>query len=222
MRTLIVGGGELSPSFLSEYLCENACGFIIAADSGLDVLSRVGRAPDLILGDYDSLRGKDLLERYREAGAQVEVYPCEKDFSDGESALREAVKRGSTEIDFLGACGGRLDHFLANVAGLLIPLEAGIPARIIDEQNEIFLADHSFICKKNFRYPYISLLAFSNEVKGLTLRGFKYPLTCADISKKSISLGISNEILEDTGEVVFEEGVLTVIRSGDRRKTGLF
>ena len=52
------------------------------------------------------------------------------------------------------------------------------------------------------------------EVKGITLRGFKYPLT-----KKDISIGpclcVSNELAEEEATIQFDQGVLICVESRD-------
>ncbi len=216
MKTLIVAGGVLDTAFLKRYLRAERPDYVIAADSGLDVLDACGIRPDLILGDYDSLAAREKLERFRADGTEILTYPEEKDFSDSEAALREAVRRGSASIDLLGGCGGRLDHFLANVLNLKIPLDAGIPARILDERNEIFLADRTFYPgRREGGGRYISFLPLFGEVTGLTLRGFRYPLEEARVNADNASLTISNEITSGTAEVVIGSGILAVVRSKD-------
>lgn len=50
--------------------------------------------------------------------------------------------------------------------------------------------------------------------KGLTLTGFKYPLDHYDF-KGFCSLGVSNEIIAESAEIAFEEGILIVIEARD-------
>ena len=92
--------------------------YIIAADSGLDTLSRYDAffgssfAPDLILGDMDSLQDFSLLTHY--SRAKREHFPADKDFTDSDLALMRAREvAGSGRVALLGGCGGRADHFIA-------------------------------------------------------------------------------------------------------------
>lgn len=218
-KILIVGGGELTADFLRAFVDRAPQDFVIAADSGLDVLLRAEITPDLILGDYDSTHVRGAVGYFKEKGVRVETYPCEKDFSDMESALHAAVRRGAGEISILGACGGRLDHFLANVCALRIALEAGVRARIVDPGNMIFLADRPFSVEKAAAAgKYFSLIPMTEEVRHVTLRGFKYELTDGTLSQKNASLGISNEITAARAEVDFEPGILVVVVSDDLPK----
>ena len=60
----------------------------------------------------------------------------------------------------------------------------------------------------------MKLLPFSEEVTGVTLEGFKYPLL-DDTLKRFCTLGVSNEIVEENAKVQLEEGILVVIESRD-------
>ena len=215
--TLIVGGGELTADFLRGYLAEHPGEFIIAADRGLELLLECGAVPDLVVGDFDSLRGQTLLKECRRRGVAVRTFPAEKDYSDGEAAIYEACEMGSGEITMLGGCGGRLDHFLSNLMNLQIPLKKGIPAYLVDEQNTIFLADRPFqLTREEAAGRYVSLLPLTDVVSGLTLRGLKYPLTNHELVRWDASLGVSNELIAKTAEISFSSGILIVVLSRDR------
>ena len=143
MKTLIVSGGWLRPAFLREKWEELCPDLLIAADRGMDYALDAGLIPDLIVGDYDSAEGTSAAH-FRERGVPFRTYPARKNYTDTEAAVREALGAGSTEILIFGATGGRLDHFLANLECLLIPLEAGVPCALIDEQNRITLRKEPF------------------------------------------------------------------------------
>ena len=51
-------------------------------------------------------------------------------------------------------------------------------------------------------------------VEKITLTGFKYPLDHATLHSDD-SLGVSNEITEDTAVIEFEEGIAILIESRD-------
>ena len=69
--------------------------------------------------------------------------------------------------------------------------------------------------KQNQFGDYVSLIPYTQSVKGLTLTGMKYPLDHYEL-KGFCSLGISNEIQEDVAEISFEDGILIVVESRDR------
>lgn len=237
MKTVIAAGGELPVSFLKQYLAFNPYDRIIAADRGLDALAACGIIPDRIVGDYDSTQITSF-DLYRKNGVPIEVYPCEKDYSDTESAVRRAVTDGSTDIAVLGGGGGRMDHFLANVLDLRIAAEAGVSARLVDEQNIIFVASGTFeifvrsgtvTCtapdgrgKWSCRVPgpewkYFGLVPLGEKISGVTLSGFKYEMRGGLLSQSAASFGISNEFTESAGRVILGGAFAAAVVSRDRK-----
>ena len=111
MKTAVVCAGPADPGFIRAFLTETLRDFLIAADRGsirspVQALcgSHPGRLRQCILGKLCGVL-------QRGAGAGIRRFPVQKDFTDAEAALKEAVARKNTEITVLGATGGRLDHF---------------------------------------------------------------------------------------------------------------
>ena len=224
MRTMIVAGGRLTPAFLNKMAAACPPEYVIAADRGIDVLLAAGRRPDLILGDFDST--KLTAGEIDDVGAALETFPAEKDYSDLELALNEAVRRGSSDITVLGATGGRLDHFLANVMDLRIPLAAGIPARIVDEQNILSLHEESFAIRRDGdtlsravfgeRTPerYVSLLPMSGKSR-VSLSGLYYGGEGLELKQSGASFGVSNRFAAEAAEIRVEDGTVLLVESVD-------
>ncbi len=215
MKIMIVSGGWLRPAFLDSYLKKERPDIVIAADRGMDALYAIGRQPDLVLGDYDSTKG-EAKDAFAAAGVPFETYVAEKDFTDTEAALMKAVELGADEIVLMGATGGRLDHFMGNLYGLLIPMRAGVLCRMVDEQNEVRLCDKSFtVRKEEAPGKYFSLIPLTERCTDITIRGCKYEIDHVTISRGSTH-GISNEITGEQAVVSFSEGILIVICSNDK------
>lgn len=53
------------------------------------------------------------------------------------------------------------------------------------------------------------------DVSGLTLKGFKYPLDGYDLTVADSGLTVSNEIAAETAEVTYDRGSLLMIMSRD-------
>ncbi len=211
---LVVTGGRIEEKFLKDLLEREHFSMIIAADHGLVVVDKLGISPDYIVGDFDSVP-ETLLKRYRESLTPIETFPREKDKTDTQIAIEAALFHKATNIVLVGATGSRLDHTMANIHLLLLPLQMDINACIMDEYNKIYLKRKSFrIVKQKQHGNYVSLLPFTEEVNGLTLSGFHYPLNQIRLTAGS-SLGISNEIIEEVAEVEFINGTLLVIESMD-------
>ena len=62
----------------------------------------------------------------------------------------------------------------------------------------------------------MSFLPYTEQVFGITLTGFKYPLVKKNIRRgEEAGLCISNEVIEETGRITFDEGVVICVESQD-------
>jgi len=211
MNTLIITGGQISKTFLKNHLNENKYDIIIVADKGLESIDALNIEPNYIIGDFDSVN-QNILEKYK--NRNINRLLPEKDFTDTEAALEIAINKNSKDVTIIGATGTRLDHVLANIHILKRALDNGINARIIDCNNEIILIKDKIEIEKNNKYKYISLIPLTTEVKGLTLKGFKYEVQEYTL-QIGTSLGVSNEQIEDKAIIALAEGILIVIKSKD-------
>ncbi len=105
-----------------------AAGLVVAADGGARFLLGAGGAPDVVVGDFDSLPPADA-ERLAGLGVATVRHPTRKDQTDGELAVDEALRRGAGELVLAGALGA-LDHTLGHLAILRRLAERGVPARL--------------------------------------------------------------------------------------------
>ena len=164
---------------------------------------------------FDSI-APEVLEYYENSGIPVERYQPEKDATDTRIGLELALKLKSREIFLLGATGGRLDHYMANLKSLLIPLEQGVQTWILDSQNVITVLDHGIKISREQQFgKYISFFSMGDKAEGITLAGFKYPLKNFTMVN-SDEIGVSNELIEDMGEITFRSGIILMIMSKDR------
>lgn len=215
MKTIIITGGSLDYEFAAAYISKEEPDCLIAADLGMQFCYEKGILPDYVMGDFDSIKG-EIVSWYR-AQKQVQTigFLPEKDDTDTEIAMKKAIALGSTSIALIGAMGGRMDHCLANIHLLKLALDQGIDACLVDRQNHIRLLDCGYQIEKKEQYgTYVSFLPFTDQVEGLTLKGFKYPLEEYTM-KKGISIGVSNELSEDLCTVTLKKGILMMIQSKD-------
>ena len=211
MRVLIIGGGT-PPSkelILKEY---SQSDYVICADKGGEYLFKLALTPDLLIGDFDSI-ALDALSFFKNSEAIIETYPREKDYTDSELCVEKAISLGAEEVIMLGFTGTRIDHLLGNIGLLEKCLKMGIEAYIVDDNNKVYLAGGAVRLKGNVG-AYISLQAFTGEVRGLTLRGVKYPLENYDLKPWS-SYTVSNVIMKPEVTIDFKEGILIIIESRD-------
>lgn len=151
---------------------------VIAADGGIAHAQTLGITPELWVGDFDSA-SSDLMRRFEKVPRLP--FPAEKDFTDGELAIEEAIARGARRLALIGAFGGeRTDHALTHLLqaiplaerGLDVVLTSGreLAVPLVGAPVEIDLPAGSLF----------SVMALS-EIKGLSLANVKYPLDQADI-----------------------------------------
>ncbi len=223
-KAFLVAGGELNTDFLKEYL-QNATpsDIIIAIDAGLHYLDRISVIPDLIIGDFDSVE-ETLLQKYsQEKEIPVIRYDPIKDATDTELGVRLALQHDCTEVDILGAFGGRIDHMLSNL--FLCCFSETHRISLLNETNRIYAihpnqTEHR-IYKDRQWGKYISFFPLTGEVTGLTLEGVKYPLYDKHLDpKKEPTLTAGNEILEEYARIRFQNAPLLVVESGEKNNTG--
>jgi thiamine pyrophosphokinase len=213
-KVLILTGGRIEEEFLRNQIAKENYSMLIAADHGLIMADRLQLSLDYIVGDFDSV-SEELLEKYRRISTPIQTFPTEKDKTDTQIAIELALMNNATSIDLIGATGTRLDHVFANIHLLVLPMQLNIKACILDANNKIYLNNQSFaIVKKEQFGDFVSFLPFQEEVRGLTLKGFKYPINGVTLTAGN-SLCISNEILEEEAFVVISSGTLIAIESRD-------
>lgn len=175
---------------------------IIAADGGLRHLQKLGRKPDVILGDFDSLG-------YIPAGAVV--YPAEKDDTDAMLAARLGLARGCQRFVIYGGMDGvRLDHTLANLQMLGFLAERGSLGYLV---GETCLA--TVVQADCLRFPagnsgIVSVFCQGGDATGVRLRGLKYPLE-EGVLTSGYPLGVSNRFIGEMAEISVQKGKLLVL-----------
>lgn len=216
MDTILLCGGHMDDPFVLDCIENISPDCIIGIDRGLEFCYRNQIVPQYILGDFDSIR-PEVIGWYREQKEiPIREYKPEKDATDTRMGLELALKLGSDRIFLLGATGGRLDHYMGNLQSLVVPAMAGREAWILDEQNAMTVLSRSRTIKKECAFgKYISFFSMGDEVRGITLSGFKYPLKDYDMTNFD-GVGVSNELAEDTALVDFRQGFLLMVMSKDK------
>ena len=210
MKTLILANGDLTVSRELLHLAENA-DYLIAADGGARHCLQLGRQPDALVGDMDSI-SRELLQKYEATGAILLKFPARKNATDLELAMDHAITQGAKEIVFAGMLGGRWDMSLANILLLAHNKYKNVPCTLIGDTCIIHVlhpGKHQFATKVHQR---ASLLPLTGEVRDLSLTGFEYPLDHFTIAHGS-SRGLSNLTVSDTVTVEHATSVLLLIFS---------
>ncbi|MBN1440792.1 MAG: thiamine diphosphokinase [Anaerolineales bacterium] len=184
--------------------------FWIAADGGCRHALACGRAPDVLVGDLDSIPNgiRQTLDR---AGTVVKSFPAEKNETDLELAIRFAVREGFAAVLILGGLGGRTDQTLANLALLFDAELAGINIRIDDGREEAVRVWKRTMLR-GAPGDTVSLLAWGVPAEGVTTEGLKYPLSGERLLPHK-TRGISNCMLADEAAVTVQKGALLCIHT---------
>ena len=187
------------------YISPDYDSFIIAADGGLESLKKQGIAPDLILGDFDSLG-------YVPEGANVLKFKSEKDCTDTFIAMEEGLKRGFNTFIFYGCLGGRIDHTIANIQMLSYLAEHNARGFLVGDASATVIKNTSLTFLPDNR-GIISVFSVNGKsAKGVTIKGLKYEIE-NDVLLSDFSLGVSNEFTDSPAEITVTDGCLLIIWS---------
>lgn len=205
MRIDIVANGVVKNfKYLKKELKKS--NYIICADGGMKIIQKIKIKPDLLIGDFDSINPV-LLKKIKKRKVKIKIYPEEKDKSDLELALDEAIKLSPDEIYIWGALGKRIDHELFNVFLLLKYPKNHI--KLVDKNIEIFLINEFFELK-GLKGKVVSFLPLSPKIKNLSLDGFEYNLKNKTL-KSGRTLLLSNKIKRKNARVKLKKGTLLAI-----------
>ena len=159
---------------------------------------------DETLGDFDSLD-------FVPSPPPTEIYPAEKDATDGEIALEKAIEAGFTEIEIYGGGGGREDHFIGNLHLLFSAKEKGVSAVLITNRARIFAAEGKTVLQ-NIKGRTVSVAPFGGSAHIMECRGFRYPMP--EVFVYGSTRGISNVVEADEACFVSEGKVLVFVNEG--------
>lgn len=199
----IIGAGEINDYRAVAALLRPGC-FVVCADGGLAHCGRLGLAPHLLVGDFDSVGGE------LPAGVEKIALSPDKNYTDSHHAAQEAMARGHRNLLLTGMLGGRLDHTLANLALLARCSKAGGAVLLTDGITQaralVGAGELTMPCRAG---SYFSLLALE-RCAGVTILGGKYPLDDYDLACDD-PRAISNEFAGTDVSIRQRAGVLIVL-----------
>lgn len=213
-QVIVVAGGAPSDwPELANFDREATVWF--GVDRGAFYLLEREIVPELAIGDFDSLNSEELA-RVKAGIPEVITAQPEKDDTDTQLGMMEAISRyPAAEVILIGATGGRLDHFLAN---LWLPFDPRFRTSISqiqlwDRQNTItYFKPGSYDLTKEADKKYVAFVCLT-PITELSLSGVKYPLTSHQVTYP-ISFS-SNEFIGERAQFSFSAGVVAVIQSKD-------
>ncbi|MBO5045516.1 MAG: thiamine diphosphokinase [Clostridia bacterium] len=156
---------------------------------------------DVTLGDFDSLS-------YLPDPPPSEIYPSQKDETDGEIALFRAIEEGCNRIVLYGGGGKREDHFLGNLHLLYAARQRGVHAELLTNYARIFVAEGETVIR-GARGKTVSVVPFGETVHILECSGFYYPMP--NQFSYGTTRGISNVVTEEDARFVAQGKLLVFI-----------
>ncbi|MDY4812981.1 MAG: thiamine diphosphokinase [Ruminococcus sp.] len=198
MRCVIISGSPDTSIEEIKTLCSND-DFIVCADSGYTFARKAGLNPDLIIGDFDSLK--------EELPSDTEVVKLNtvKDDTDTEHCVMECIRRGYKDFLLLGSVGGRTDHTFANIAILSFLSEYNYHGVARNNGEEIQILKEGTYNVEGKNGLTFSVFPYGCESVNLTYKGTKYPLD-NDTLTYNVSKGISNVFCDDKAEITINRG----------------
>ena len=160
---------------------------------------------DKNIGDFDSLN-------YIPEPPPEEIFPSEKDYTDGEIALFKLIDEGVDEIEIYGGGGGREDHFLGNLHLLRAAHTRGVKCTMVTDRSYIFPASGK-VCLGDYMGKTFSVLPFGGSLHIMDFKGTKYAYP------QKISYGecrgISNIVTENCAYVSIDGVALIIVNRGE-------
>jgi thiamine pyrophosphokinase len=217
LKAIVVGNGRCpNRQSLPADALEGA-ELVVAADGGALCAETLRLRPELVVGDGDSL-DPAAAERLARSSIPFQPVSPDKDQSDLELAVREAVSRGATEVVLLAALhGDRIEHSVANLLLLALPGLARVDVRLVDERSTVRLLSASgdgtsSVALQGRAGDFVSLFPWTGTAAGVTTDGLRFPLRDAALPPGP-SRGLSNEFVGETATVGLRSGRLLIVQT---------
>ncbi|HAR88622.1 MAG TPA: thiamine diphosphokinase [Ruminococcaceae bacterium] len=198
MRCVIISGSPDTNVEEIKSLCTSD-DFIVCADSGYSFAKKAGLTPNLIIGDFDSLK-EELPQN-----TEVVKLNTHKDDTDTEHCVMECIRRGYKDFLLLGSIGGRTDHTFANIATLAFLSEYNYNGIARNNGEEIRILKEGSYEMNNKKGIIFSVFPYGCESVNVTYKGAEYMLNNKTLTY-NVSRGISNVFVDDEAEITINRG----------------
>ena len=198
MRCVIISGSPDTNVEEIKSLCTSD-DFIVCADSGYSFAKKAGLTPNLIIGDFDSLK-EELPQN-----TEVVKLNTHKDDTDTEHCVMECIRRGYKDFLLLGSIGGRTDHTFANIATLAFLSEYNYNGIARNNGEEIRILKEGSYEMNNKKGLIFSVFPYGCESANVTYKGAEYMLNNKTLTY-NVSRGISNVFVDDEAEITINRG----------------
>lgn len=200
---VVVAGGPTAPIGGLEL---PRADLVIAADSGLHHALALGLQVDVLVGDLDSA-DPDLVARHE---GRIVRHSTDKDATDLELALDEAVAHRPRQVFVIASAEGRLDHALAGLLLLAKPAYAGVVIDAVVDRTLVHVV-HGRRRLAATPGELLTLVAVGGRVELERTEGLRWPLV-DDVLLPSSTRGVSNIAVADEVEISLRSGTLLALR----------
>lgn len=209
-QCIIIGSAPVKNlSVFRDYAIEDS--YVICADGGLDTALAAKIKPDLLIGDFDSLKGTP------PSNLEIMRLMEEKDDTDMLSAVKEGMHRGYKQFVLFGALGGRFDHSYANVAVLQYISKLGGHGVIVTESEKLFYMPGGKLHLRGMKGATASVYPFGAPNTTVTYTGMKYPLE-ETVMTSDNPIGTSNIIESEDATITVLSGSVVIYVLTDEKK----
>lgn len=198
----IVGGGEFHP----EHFRILDGDFIIAADAGFEYMNALGIAPDMTVGDFDTLGFVPNVNK-------KVVLPVAKDDTDTGFAAKWAYDQGFRAFELHGCTGGRVDHTLANLQTIANLARLGCSVVMHDKNVNYYAISNSTLGFDESACGTISIFAHGDTAV-VSIKGLKYEIENT-VLDPFFPLGVSNSFQNQKSSVTVHDGVALIVAPSD-------
>ncbi len=197
-KCIIIGSAPVEDDDIFNEM-EFGNSFVICADGGLDIALKNRITPNLIIGDFDSVKC--------ELPPNIETIrlKTEKDDTDMMAAIKEGIRRGYKKFVLICALGGRFDHSFANFCALQYLVSQGCKAVIAAKGCRVFLLTTGRLTLSKLKGSTVSVFPFGGGSCTVSYEGMKYPLNEAQLTSTS-PIGVSNKIIADDAQIIIHGG----------------
>ena len=185
---------------------------VIAADGGYLAACALGYRITALVGDLDSIRPDDL-DGIDRSVTDVIAFATEKDATDLELAIDEAIARGATRVCVVDAMQGRTDHFIASMMLLGAKKYSRIAMSACIGSTRLWATSPQQPCVVEAEIgATISIVALGDAL-GVSTVGLRYRLDDESL-RAGTSRGVSNVCVASPFHVTVAKGALLVIDEG--------
>jgi thiamine pyrophosphokinase len=208
MRALVVAAARSAGSVGLVAQLAQTHDLVIAADGGGEICRDAGVTPGVLVGDFDSI-APDVHDVLARSGSEIVSHPADKDETDLELALAQAVHRGATQVTVTAASTGRLDHTLGTLAAIALVAGSAPLLREPDLAGWLLSPDGRTSIALDGVGGVVSLVAWGGPAIA-SASGLRWPLAREALAPTSART-LSNVIDAPSASITVHSGLLWVL-----------